>query len=179
MLKVLISATESGPWVLLKSKERWAGVCLKFRKGDSGLQRRWEEEEKKSAALIWLKPMKMVRYINQRNFKHVRGFRVQRKWDNAFNAGINMEMNLGGFLFTDVRKSLENLGRLISFRDLNQFCSYLDQNSHFYFTFVHLWSLMSQMFSVILSPHRSQLHRSTTNRHPVITFELDKNQQNE
>lgn len=45
--------------------------------------------------------MKMTHYINQGNFKHLRGFGVQRKCDNAFNAGINVEMNLAERLCED------------------------------------------------------------------------------
>lgn len=52
-----------------------------------------------STALIRLKPMKMTHYIKHKNFKHLGEFRVQRKRDNAFNAQINMEMNLVGCLF--------------------------------------------------------------------------------
>lgn len=51
--------------------------------------------------------MKVTHYINQRNFKHWRGFRVQRKRDNAFNAGINTKMNLAEFIMLEGGNSLE------------------------------------------------------------------------
>lgn len=77
---------------LFKIQKRGQRIAKEGRRG-------WRVWRKKNYSFDLIKPMKMMHYIKRRNFKHFffgggGGFGVQRKRDNAFNAGINMEMNL-------------------------------------------------------------------------------------